>query len=854
MDADGSPTCRLKYIDSVETETHIYIATEPVKPLSSILQSWDAGHILTGPGKERGRSEWLAWGIKSIATALGFINTNQIHALVSPGAVWVTPALEWKLGGFEILTAKDDPEGVLWRAGGLIGREVGEVSCPEVRNNGWSALRDTDPALSDTYLLATLIYALYNPTNPVPSNLNSTTPPQPSTVGNLPKVLFPVYKRMINPNAKTRLPTTSFITQVETTGYWKGNNLLELVTSLDHFELASESEKLALLRRIRESTDSLPPPFLTSKILPSLLHSLSLPSSPASSILPLVLSIGANVSPEKYTQSVLEPVVKLYASPDRGTRMALLEGLGEYGDKLDKQTVSEKIWPFLITGFADTVAVIREATVKSIPILAPKLNDRLLNNDLLRLLAKMQVDPEPSIRTNTCILLGRLAPHLSSGTKKKVLIPAFTRSLKDTFVHARVAGLMALMATVDDYDKEDLAGRVIPNMAFTMIDKEKVVRDQGFKAMQVFMSRLETAAAEMPVTVMTEQQQQHGSNNLSTTTTAQASAAAQHGNSAGNGIVGSAAGAAGALAGWAISSLGRQLPVGEAHSNLTATDPSQVNHTLSIPTPSLSEFGSSANPSPAVSPRPDSSQVGGFGASPRPASSTKFGATSKSRTTTSANGLNLGGGGAGRGASSKLHKPATSSSLADQLAAEFEDDTTAAGVGGSAWGVGAGDDLMDVNADDDDWSAFETAPTPMEAPRLSSDEFKEKKRGGSSLSSMPNGAPSSSSFAASSSQSSQPKPTIAAPKPVAAAQIVDVAPSSRSSTPSTTTTNARTATVVAASSPPPPVEKPATPTVNLANLSKEEKEAEMARRREERKAVSVAVCLGSILNREGWLT
>jgi SCY1-like protein 1 len=85
----------------------------------------------------------------------------------------------------------------------------------------------------------------------------------------------------------------------------------------------------------------------------------------------------------------------------------------------------------------------------------------------------MQVDPEPSIRTNTCILLGRLAPLLGPNTKKRVLVPAFARSLKDSFVHARVAGLMAFMATVDYFDKDDLAGKVIPNMAFTMVDKEK---------------------------------------------------------------------------------------------------------------------------------------------------------------------------------------------------------------------------------------------------------------------------------------------------------------------------------------------------------------------------------------------
>ncbi len=85
----------------------------------------------------------------------------------------------------------------------------------------------------------------------------------------------------------------------------------------------------------------------------------------------------------------------------------------------------------------------------------------------------MQTDTEPSIRTNTCILIGRLGPTLGYNTKRKVLVPAFTRALKDPFVHARVAGLMAFMATIDCFEMEDLATKVLPNITFTMIDKEK---------------------------------------------------------------------------------------------------------------------------------------------------------------------------------------------------------------------------------------------------------------------------------------------------------------------------------------------------------------------------------------------
>lgn len=85
------------------------------------------------------------------------------------------------------------------------------------------------------------------------------------------------------------------------------------------------------------------------------------------------------------------------------------------------------------------------------------------------------MDPEAAIRTNTCILIGRLAPSLGYNTKRKVLVPAFARALKDTFVHARVAGLMAFMATMDCFDVEELATKVLPCISFTLVDKEKCV-------------------------------------------------------------------------------------------------------------------------------------------------------------------------------------------------------------------------------------------------------------------------------------------------------------------------------------------------------------------------------------------
>lgn len=241
--------------------------------------------------------------------------------------------------------------------------------------------RSADPAQADTYILALLLFSLYNPTSPLP---NLSAQPSPSSAGSIPKSLFPLWKRMLNPNPKTRLGTTAFVAEATSAGFWSDNPLASLVEALEGFELRSDGEKLALLRSIKDSAADLPPPFLLYRVLPSLLHSISLPTAPSGAMLPLVLELGKLVPPAEYAKMVLDPVVRLYQSADRGTRLALLDGLPEYADKLDQRTASEKVWPHLvsesrsalnqITGFADTVPVIREATVKAIFPLSSKVS------------------------------------------------------------------------------------------------------------------------------------------------------------------------------------------------------------------------------------------------------------------------------------------------------------------------------------------------------------------------------------------------------------------------------------------------------------------------------------------------
>ena len=67
---------------------------------------------------------------------------------------------------------------------------------------------------------------------------------------------------------------------------------------------------------------------------------------------------------------------------------------------------------------------------------------------------------------------------VSSQTRQKVLISAFSRSLKDPFPPSRSAGINGLAVTSKFYTPSDIATRVLPVLSSMTIDREKSVREQ----------------------------------------------------------------------------------------------------------------------------------------------------------------------------------------------------------------------------------------------------------------------------------------------------------------------------------------------------------------------------------------
>ncbi|KAG0307769.1 hypothetical protein BGZ98_009841 [Dissophora globulifera] len=469
----------IKYIDGIETDAHIYIVTDAVTPLQDHLRNNLDPNL-------------IRWGLYKVANVLKFLTVDAsfIHGNIRTSSIFITKSGEWKVGGFEALSSLKEDQPAILTFAGLI-PESSRYAPPEVRKKSWEVVKEYELWTTDTWHYACLIYEVYNGT--------FTSPEQLVNTGKIPAEMAPFYKNLLRPDPKTRPSVGDFLDKgLQAKGFFQ-NDLIQVVLFLENFSVKEPLQRETFLRKLDLQIERFPKEFCKYKVLPELTHALEYGSGGAKVLAPIV-KIGANLDEQEYEAIIGNVLVKMFASTDRTIRLSLLENLGGFIDRINKKVVNDKIFPSMALGFTDTAPIIREWTVKSVLLVIGKLSERVINYDLLRYLGKLQTDEEPGIRTNTVICLGKIAKYLNDTTKGKILVPAFTRSLRDPFAHTRVASLMALNATSESYDRNDVATRIIPCISLTLVDTEKIVRVQALRSLDTFTKRIEKLVESMLVT------------------------------------------------------------------------------------------------------------------------------------------------------------------------------------------------------------------------------------------------------------------------------------------------------------------------------------------------------------------
>ncbi|VDN18997.1 unnamed protein product [Gongylonema pulchrum] len=232
-----------------------------------------------------------------------------------------------------------------------------------------------------------------------------------------------------------------------TDGFFK-NRYVDTLLFLDEFQLKDAHEKQIFFTKLKDDLEIFPSNIAKYRILPKVIHSYEYGDAGSFVLVPL-FQLGHLLDEEEYQRRVVPCLCKLFSSPDRVTRVKLLEHIDEIAPHLTPQIVNEKIYGNLSSGFADTSPVVRESTIKAIVSLADKLNNSNLNTDLMRHLARLQdrgflsifyrnlssgfADTSPVVRESTIKAIVSLADKLNNSNLNTDLMRHLAR-LQGNFV------------------------------------------------------------------------------------------------------------------------------------------------------------------------------------------------------------------------------------------------------------------------------------------------------------------------------------------------------------------------------------------------------------------------------------
>lgn len=475
-------------IDFIENDTNLYIVTEAVVPLSQYLKAHDVNN------------EAKLLGFYNIAKSLEFLNTKCqiLHGNINIDSIFVNKASDWKLFGFELLTnLQSDPDQPIYRLSRFV-PNFNDNLPEDVQAGGMDAIRKF-PTKFDSYLFGKLLQSLINDKN-----------------------MQPLIRKLINPKSSLRITIERFL--VEGSDIFESNTLVRFNKDLKELQFKNNQEKLAyfkfeLPQYFDESSSKelgFPPGFLEKKLLPELVSQFTLiegfkptinstnedvtkNQESLSILLNYILKFGIALTPPEFDKLIKPIIVKTFSSSDRSIRLILLNHLHDFEKFFNESEMQTKIFYNLLNGFQDTNFLIRETTLTSINLVVDKISVKQINQDLLKILAKSQMDPKPSIRVNTLILLIKVSSKVYQNSKNNVLITALSKSLKDTFVPCKMMALSGFEKLIDEFSLEEICSKILGQLAISLMDnKSSKVRNEAKRVFQLYFNSVESHAANLP--------------------------------------------------------------------------------------------------------------------------------------------------------------------------------------------------------------------------------------------------------------------------------------------------------------------------------------------------------------------
>lgn len=509
----------LRTVDYIESDSYLYIVTEAVVPLITYMQS------------DSTKSEaYKLFGIHAISAAMQFINMTCgcLHGNLNiHDSVFVTRLGDWRLFGFELLTnLTSDPDQPIYRLSGSA-PYFSQAAPPEVTNQGIEAIRSF-PLKLDAYRLSVFIHQILTTKDfqVMSSDLLS--------MQGMPAKLISPLKKLGNIKPTLRCTIEKF--NQETSLFFESTPVVRFDAALENIKFNGTEEqrlnfyKYELAQFVGDRDQALyPSGFLDYKVLPELIEqykntkkskavAATGPVSPEEMqqrqetvlvLLGYIIQFGIALDQSRFRQIVTPIIVDAFLMSDRQVRLLLLTHLKSYEHFLTDLEVQQKIFYPLVTGFHDTNFTIRENTLTSITVIIDKVSVKQVNQDLLKLLAKSQVDPKPSIRVNTLILVIKISQKIYKLSRNNVLITALSKALRDSFIPCKMKALEGFENLRDGFSLEEICSKVLGHLAISLMDpKSAKVRLAAKRIFQLYLALVEEHALSLPDNAEAEEKEE----------------------------------------------------------------------------------------------------------------------------------------------------------------------------------------------------------------------------------------------------------------------------------------------------------------------------------------------------------
>ncbi|CAL9730170.1 cytoplasmic export protein 1 [Monosporozyma unispora] len=461
----------------------IFVITEVVQPLQPQLNS----HNINSQGIMLGLSDlFRLFEIIDPLFIMGNLSTSNIY--VDKNGSWVMFGLECC---FDKAKNKFDP----YKFKDYV--RVWNQFCNDGTARGGEEL---EPTMIDNILLGQLITQLFTLAQVnVPRN----------------------WKSLITSITQGKLSMKGFISKMKQTSNWQQDEMMSIYEELKELNIKTDKDKLLLMKRFENHYISCPDKqqfqgltngFINNLIIPEITSTLKWITSVENGLqtynnslvklltILLDLIIHQDIKIEngfKLNNEIKELIYLTFKFSDRQIRFILLIYLPKLLTLFPNKTFdfSNRIFNFFLQGMLDTDKSLRLQTLKTIPYILDEITERQLNNEILRSIAKTQVDPEEAIRTWTILIIVKISNRLTGiSNRDNVLATIYTKSLKDPNIKTKLAALYGLKMSVDIFHVDVIANKVMSVIAPGLLDKDRIIRVKAKELFNIYLKKLETEA------------------------------------------------------------------------------------------------------------------------------------------------------------------------------------------------------------------------------------------------------------------------------------------------------------------------------------------------------------------------